>query len=58
MMQVELTLEDIETLITSLGYSKQRVADASSTPSTVRQENLERIESVEKKLSEARKDAR
>lgn len=57
-MQVELTLEDIETLITSLGYSKQRVADASSTPSTVRQENLERIESVEKKLSEARKDAR
>ncbi|MEK6258605.1 MAG: hypothetical protein AABP62_08280 [Planctomycetota bacterium] len=49
-MQVELTGEDIQTLIESLRYSKQRVEDAQGTPPTVRKENLARIESAAIKL--------
>jgi len=54
-MNVELTREEVETLLESLQYSKQRVADAQDTPSGVRQENLGKLDAVEKTLREARK---
>jgi len=53
-MKVELTLEEIETLLTSLDYSKQRVRDAQGTPLPVRQENLDRLDGVAAKLRGAR----
>jgi len=55
--RVALEPQDVETLIESLSYSKQRVADAQGTPYGVRQENLGRIEAVTNKLRAARRDA-
>jgi hypothetical protein len=49
-MNIELDSEDLETLLTSLDYSKQRVADAQGTPHEVRRENLARIDAVMTKL--------
>lgn len=54
-MNIELTPEEVATLLESLKYSKQRVADAQGTPYRVRQKNLGRLEAVEKTLREARK---
>lgn len=48
-MTVELTIEEIETLLASLKYSKQHISAASGTPTSVRQENLSKIEVVEAK---------
>jgi hypothetical protein len=47
---VELSVDEIRTLIGSLTYSKRAVSDAQSTASEVRRQNLERIESVLVKL--------
>ena len=54
-MHIELDSQDLETLLTSLDYSKQRVSDAQGTPNEVRRETLVRIETVATKLREARK---
>jgi hypothetical protein len=54
-MTVDLTLSDIETLLTSVEYSKQRIRDAPDTPQAVRQENLDRLDTVAEKLRRARK---
>lgn len=54
-MNVELTSGQVETLLESLEFSKKRVADAQGTPYGVRQENLGRLEAVEKALREAGK---
>jgi len=49
-MIVDLTAEDIETLLTSLEYSKQRISEAPDTPYDVRRANLARLASVAEKL--------
>jgi hypothetical protein len=54
-MTVDLTIEEIETLLTSLDYSKQHVRDAPETPYEVRRENLSRLDAVATKLREVRK---
>jgi hypothetical protein len=54
-MNVELTREKVETLLESLQYSKRSVADAQGTAYGVRQQNLGRLDAVDKKLREARK---
>ena len=54
-MTVDLTGEDIETLLTSIEYSKQRIRDAPDTPYAVRQENLARLDTVADKLRSVRK---
>lgn len=52
-MQINLNEQEIETLMESLEYSKQHVADAKDTPYTIRQENLENIDAVRSKIREA-----
>lgn len=56
-MKIELTLAEVEILLTSLEYSMQRVRDAQDTPYSVRQENLARLDSVAAKLREAGQEA-
>lgn len=53
-MNVELTVEDYEALMTSLNYSRQRVEDTRGTPHDVKQQNLARIQAVREKLIAAR----
>jgi hypothetical protein len=53
-MNVELSPEDLDTLITSLEYSQRAVRDARDTPPDVRQQNLERLDAVAEKLRSAR----
>jgi hypothetical protein len=55
-MTVELTADEIETLLTSLKYSHRAIADAQGTPHDVRKQNLERVEAVAEKLRTARPD--
>jgi hypothetical protein len=49
-MKVELTGDEIQTLLASLEYSKQRVRDAPDTPSKVRQEQLSQLDVVSARL--------
>ena len=56
-MPVELDPQDIETLLESLDYSKQRVSEAQGTRYEVRQENLAKVNAVMAKLREARRQA-
>ncbi len=56
-MQIDLTGEEVQTLLESLRYSKQRVTDAEGTPYEVRRENLARIEQAMDKLRNARSRA-
>ena len=53
-MKIEITYDEIETLLTSLDYSKERVRDAQGTPYTIRRENLARLDSIAAKLREAK----
>ena len=55
-MNIELTAEEIETILTSLMYSLQNIRDAQDTPYSVRRENLARLESVATKLREQKKN--
>ena len=55
---MDLTGGEIQVLLESLKYSIQRVSDAQGTPYAVRQENLERLYSVQEKLREIGKQAR
>jgi hypothetical protein len=50
---MELTSAEIQLLLESLRYSIQRVSDAQDTPYAVRQENLERLRALQKKLGSA-----
>jgi hypothetical protein len=53
-MTVDLTPDDIETLLILLKYSKQRIQDAAGTPKAVREENLDRLTAVADKLRRAK----
>ena len=53
-MNVELTEDEIQTLLASLEYSKQRVRDAPDTAYKVRQEQLSRLDVVSAKLRGSR----
>jgi hypothetical protein len=53
-IRLELTLGDLETILTSLEYSKMHVRDAQGTPYEVRQENLARLDTVAAKIRAAR----
>lgn len=52
-MVIDLTREEIETLLTSLEYSRQRISEAPGTPYDVRRDNLARIDAVAEKLRQA-----
>ncbi len=54
-MKLDLTEVEIDTIHTSLIYSKQRVSDALGTPNDVRKDTLQRIDDVTAKIREARK---
>lgn len=54
-MQIDLSEQDVETLMESLDYATQRVADAEGTPYKVRQENLSRIDALRSKIRGAGK---
>jgi hypothetical protein len=56
--RVELTAGEIQVLLESLEYSIQRIRDAQGTPYPVRQENLQRLSSVQEKLRQIRKQLR
>ena len=47
---ISLSPEEIEVLLTSLNYSKQRIRDGKDTPIEIKRENLSKIESVAIKL--------
>jgi hypothetical protein len=51
---MELSLEDIETLLDSLKFSIQRVNEKEGTPDKVQQENLERLQALQEKLRKMR----
>jgi len=53
-MLVDLTPNEIQDLLTSLDYSKDRVRNAPGVPPSVRQENLARLDSVATKLKAAK----
>jgi hypothetical protein len=53
-MQIDLTGEEVQTILESLRYSKQRVADAEGTPNEVRRENLARIEQAMSRVRDSR----
>jgi len=57
-MKVELSPEDLDTLITSLEYSKRAVRDARDTPYDVRRQNLERLDAVAQTLRSARRSGK
>lgn len=50
----DFTQQDINVMLESIKYSKQRVADAPGTPYAVRQEKLAQLEVCEKKLRQLR----
>lgn len=45
-MKTEITLGDIQVCLESLEYSKMHIREAQGTPYEVRQENLQRVETV------------
>jgi hypothetical protein len=49
---MNLAVDDIELLMESVQYSKQRVAEAQETPYAVCQAKVDRLDSVRGKLSE------
>jgi hypothetical protein len=53
----ELTSSDIQVLLECLKYSIQRVSDEQGTPYSARQENLQRLYSVQDKLRHFGKEA-
>jgi hypothetical protein len=56
-MQIDLTGEEVQTILESLRYSKQRIADAEGSQYEIRRENLARIEQAMNKLRNARSPA-
>lgn len=53
-MVVDLTPGEIQELLTSLDYSKDRVRNDPRTPPSLRQENLARLDTVAAKLRAAK----
>lgn len=53
MINVSLSSGELETLLTSLEYSKRALSDAQGTPNEIRKENLGRVEAVMDKLRQA-----
>lgn len=53
-MLVDLTPSEIQELLTSLEYSKDRIRNTPGNSSGIRQENLARLDSVAAKLRAAR----
>ena len=53
-MEDGLNAQDIEVLLESLEYSKDRIRNASGTPYNVRQQNLARLDAVVQKLRHLR----
>lgn len=49
-MPIDFTPHELETILESLTYSKQRVSDAQGTPSAVRKTNLPRINAALEKV--------
>jgi len=49
-MNITLTDDEIQTLLTSLEYSKQLIRDTPDTPYKVRQEQLTRLDAISAKL--------
>ena len=54
-MNVDLSPEELDTLLTSLSYSQQAIRDAPNTPYDLRRQNLERLDRVAEKLRVARR---
>lgn len=52
-MQIELSDDEIHTILTSLQYSLRAISDAPGTPAEVRKENVGRVEAVREKLRTA-----
>lgn len=57
-MNIELSLEKIDTLITSLEYSQRAVRDARDTPPDLRRQNHERLDLVAEKLRSAQRSGK
>lgn len=55
-MGISLNQEEINILLTSLNYSKQHILDSNQTSSSIKQENLSRIEALAIKLRASRID--
>jgi hypothetical protein len=53
-MILDITGEEVETLLDSLAHSKLRIGAAEGTPSGVRKETMARLEAIERKLKAAR----
>ena len=53
-MTVDLTPEELDTLLTSIDYSKMHVRDAKDAVHIVRKETLERLDAVATKLRQAK----
>jgi hypothetical protein len=53
-MNVELTEDEIQVLLTSLAYSRQRLLDARDTPAKVREDQLSRLDAASAKLRSVR----
>lgn len=49
-MKIDLTEDEIDSLLVSLDYTKHAMREAADTPYEVRQENLKRVESIAGKL--------
>lgn len=49
-MSIELTRAELEVLLESIKFSKERIVNTPDTPSEVRQQNIARLEAVESKL--------
>lgn len=56
-MTIELTVDELETLLNSIEYSREKVRDVPGTPYNVRQQNLARLDAAAAKLRTARKTA-
>ena len=52
-MLVDLNAGDVEVLLQSLQYSKERVHNAKDTPDSVRKENLRKLDVIADKLRKA-----
>lgn len=57
-MRVDLSAEDINDLLESLEFSKERIRDYSDVTYEVRRSKLNRLETVEAKLRQAKKPSR
>jgi hypothetical protein len=55
-LMVDLTLEDIDVLLTWLEFSKDRMRSAPDLPSDVRLANIQSIEQVSQKLRGAKRE--